>query len=86
MNTALDELCDEVGGDDGARLRTAIHSLENEAGNNANARAFLAAVCWICEQPRSVTEKLTAMAELWSLPKGFVHIPSMAEFCGWRDA
>ena len=86
MNHALDELCADLG-TDGADLRGVFNALENEAGSNANARALLAAIGWIAAQDeRSVAERLAAMAELLALPRGHVFIPSMAEFCGWRDA
>jgi hypothetical protein len=90
MNHALNELFNDLGdlGDDGDRLRAAIAALENEATGNPNARAFLAAVCWIAEQPPSPAEKITAMAELSSLRgrhSSLIHINSLREFCGWRS-
>jgi hypothetical protein len=83
MSTALNKLFNDLG-DDGDRLRAATHAMENEANSNANARAFLAAIRWIAEQPRTPAEKIIAIAELVALPRGFVHIASLAEFCGWR--
>jgi hypothetical protein len=88
MNQALDELfddLDELYGSD-FDLRAASLALENEARSNVNARALFAAICWISEQPRTPTEKVTAIAELVALPRGPVFIPSLSEFCGWGDA
>jgi hypothetical protein len=90
MNQALDQFCAEcaeIGGDDdGDRVRAAFRALEIEAENNPHAAALMRAVLWIIAQPRTSVEKLTALRELSSLPRGFVHIPSLREFCGWRDA
>jgi hypothetical protein len=86
VSHALNELCDDLAEYDGENLRAAFHAIENEA-DSANARAFLAALGWVAAQDeRSVAERLAAMAELLALPRGHVFIPSMAEFCGWRDA
>jgi hypothetical protein len=87
MSTALDALCDNLGAD-GERLREFIHALETNAASNANDRAFLAAIRWVLEQPRTPAEKSKALAELFSLPRGQVFIPSAAQFFGWnnRDA
>jgi hypothetical protein len=88
MNQALDELCDdldELYGSD-FDLRAANLALENEARSNLNARALLAAIRWIVEQPRTPAEKSKALAELFSLPRGQVFIPSAAQFFGWSDA
>lgn len=85
MNSALDALCDNLGAD-GDRLRVAIDAIADEATGNPNARAFLAAVEWICAQPRTPAEKLKALVKLRSLPRGQVFIPSAAQFFGWSDA
>ena len=82
MSPALETLICDV-----PELASGLHTLDHEAaGGNPHTAALLSAIEWIATQPRSVTEKLTAIAELLSLPSGFVHIPSMREFCGWRDA
>jgi hypothetical protein len=85
VNTALDEFCDDLGVD-GDRLREFLHALEINAASNANDRALLAAIRWVLEQPRTPAEKSKALAELFSLPRGQVFIPSAAQFFGWSDA
>jgi hypothetical protein len=83
MNHALVEFCDN----DGDRLREFIRALEAAAASNGNDRALLAAIRWVVEQPRTPAEKAKALAELFSLPRGQVFIPSAAQFFGWnRDA
>jgi len=86
MNTALDELLNDLGdlGDDGDRLRAAIDAFEIEAGNDVNAAALMENLVWIAQQPRSVAERVAAMAELLALPRGRVFIPSAAQFFGWK--
>jgi hypothetical protein len=49
-----------------------------------NEAARFAAIGWIVAQPRSMLEKVEALAKLAS-QKGFVHIASMRAFCGWSN-
>jgi hypothetical protein len=59
MNQAIERFCTEcieLAGDDNDGLRAAIDAVSNEAISNPNARAFLAAVEWICTQPRTPAE------------------------------
>jgi hypothetical protein len=83
---ALDEFCAELLDEDGDRLREFVHALQINAASNANDRAFLAAIRWVLKQPRTPAEKAKALAELFSLPRGQVFIPSAAQFFGWSDA
>jgi hypothetical protein len=84
MNTAFDRLCDDLGTDlGGDDLRAAFSALAGE--DDSNVRALVAAMQWIADQDRTPLEKLTAIAELRALPPGFVHIPSLREFCGFTD-
>jgi alkanesulfonate monooxygenase SsuD/methylene tetrahydromethanopterin reductase-like flavin-dependent oxidoreductase (luciferase family) len=84
MNTALNEFCDDLGAD-GDRLREFIRALEAAAASNGNDRALLAAIRWVVKQPPTVPEKAKALAELFSLPRGHVFIPSAAQFFGWTE-
>jgi hypothetical protein len=76
--SALDS--DDLGADD---LRAAFTALARE--DDSNVRALAAALVWIAEQSgRTPIEKIGAIKMLLELPRGFVHIPSMREFCGWH--
>jgi hypothetical protein len=81
MHDALDKLCDDLGSDG---LRGAIHALEIEAADNPHAAAMMSALAWIAAQDqRTPAERFGAIAELVSLPKGNIFIPSAREFFRW---
>jgi hypothetical protein len=84
MNQALDKLCADLGSAD--HLRAAFAAFADANAADPNARALMAAVAWICDQPgRTPIEKLGAIRTLMELPPGFVYIPSLREFCGWKS-
>jgi hypothetical protein len=61
----------------------AMHELDLEGDTNPHAAAVFAGIEWIINQPRTLAEKIEALAKL-SAMKGQVRIPSMREFTGWR--
>ncbi|WFU37750.1 hypothetical protein QA640_25145 [Bradyrhizobium sp. CB82] len=63
-------------------VERALHATDLEADYNDHAAAFFAGVEWLVTQPRSLDEKIEAIAKLAN-QKGFVHIPNLREFAGW---
>jgi hypothetical protein len=64
------------------QAESALSKADIAADGCDHEAARFAAIEWIVAQPRSVQEKVEALAKLNS-QKGEVHIPSLRRFCGW---
>jgi len=64
-------------------IAKAMHALDQEADGNDHAAALFEAMLWVVRQPRSAAEKFAVIYKLVD-QKGFVYIPSIREFAGWK--